>query len=40
VRESKGAAADPLAELRAGTYVTEAAKRRAGPRPEGRKAST
>ncbi len=40
VRESKGAVADPIAELRAGSYVTEAARRRAGVQPAGRKAST
>jgi L-rhamnose isomerase/sugar isomerase len=40
VREARGAAADPIAELRAGGYVTEAAQRRAGPAPAERKART
>jgi L-rhamnose isomerase/sugar isomerase len=39
-REAKGAPADPVAELRAGDYVIEAAERRAGLQPVGRKAST
>jgi L-rhamnose isomerase/sugar isomerase len=40
VREAKGAQSDPIAELRAGDYVIEAAERRAGLHPAGRKAST
>jgi L-rhamnose isomerase/sugar isomerase len=40
VRESKGAVSDPVADLRAGDYVIEAANRRAGMAPAGRKAST
>jgi len=40
VREAKGAVADPVAALRAGDYVIEAANRRAGTKPEGRKVST
>jgi L-rhamnose isomerase / sugar isomerase len=36
MRESVGALADPIGELRAGGYVTEAARRRAGHTPEER----
>jgi L-rhamnose isomerase/sugar isomerase len=40
VREAKGAVSDPVADLRAGDYVIEAATRRAGTKPAGRKVST
>jgi len=40
VREAKGVASDPIADLRNGDYLTEAANRRAGLQPAGRKAST
>jgi L-rhamnose isomerase/sugar isomerase len=40
VREAKGAVSDPVAALRAGDYLIEAANRRAGTKPAGRKVST